>query len=52
MKKKILFVIHELTIGGAQRVTVNLVNAFDLTDYDVHLCVFKNKEQLKKKCFK
>ena len=46
MKKKILFAMHELTLGGAQRVIVNIVNAMDKELYETHLCVFNNKGQL------
>jgi glycosyltransferase involved in cell wall biosynthesis len=33
--KKILFLIHDLGYGGAERVLVNLVNALDKTKYEV-----------------
>lgn len=35
MKKKILFLIHTLQVGGAEKVLVNLVNKLDKTKYDV-----------------
>lgn len=35
MKKKILFLIHDLGQGGAEKVLVNLVNNMDLTKFDV-----------------
>ena len=41
-KKVVLFVIHELTMGGAERVTVNIINNIDRSKFDVHLCIFKN----------
>ena len=53
MKQKIVGVIHELTMGGAERMMVNILNHFALNRKDtVHLIVFKNigvlKEQLAK----
>ncbi len=35
MKKKILFLIHDLQCGGAERVLVNLVNSLDQEKYDI-----------------
>jgi len=35
MKKKILFLIHDLGQGGAEKVLVNLVNHMDKTQFDV-----------------
>lgn len=35
MKKKILFLIHDLYCGGAERVLVNLVNNLDQEKYDI-----------------
>ena len=35
MKKKILFLIHDLGQGGAEKVLVNLVNNMDRTKYDI-----------------
>lgn len=35
MKKKILFLIHDLQCGGAERVLVNLVNNLDQEKYDI-----------------
>jgi glycosyltransferase involved in cell wall biosynthesis len=46
MKKKVLFVIHELTSGGAQRVIINLVNNLDREKFDIQLCLFKKKGEL------
>ena len=34
-KKKILFLIHTLQVGGAERVLVNLANKLDKNKYDV-----------------
>ena len=35
MKKKILFLIHDLGQGGAEKVLVNLVNHMDLTKFEI-----------------
>ena len=35
MKKKILFLIHDLGPGGAEKVLVNLVNNMDPTQFDI-----------------
>ena len=35
MKKKILFWIHTLSVGGAEKVLVNLVNNMDKTKFDI-----------------
>ena len=35
MKKKILFLIHDLGPGGAEKVLVNLVNNMDATKFDI-----------------
>ena len=37
MKKKILFLIHDLGPGGAEKVLVNLVNALDRNKFDISL---------------
>ena len=48
MKKiKILFVIHQLNLGGSQRVLINIMNAIDREKYDIHLAIFKNIGELK-----
>jgi len=47
MKKKIVFVIHELTVGGAERVIVNIMNNIDRDKYEIHLAIFKNIGELK-----
>ena len=44
--KKILFVMHEFNVGGAQRVILNLVNNLNKENFEVHLCLFKNKGEL------
>jgi len=45
-KNKILFAMHELDLGGAQRVMTNIVNNFNKELYDVHFCLFKKKGAL------
>ncbi len=47
MRKKIVFVIHELTVGGAERVIVNIMNNIDRNKYEIHLIIFKNIGELK-----
>jgi glycosyltransferase involved in cell wall biosynthesis len=42
-KQKILFLIHEMTMGGAQRVISNLLNGLERELFDVHLALFKKK---------
>ena len=42
-KRKILFVIHEMTMGGAQRVVSNLLNGLDRELFEVHLALFNKK---------
>jgi glycosyltransferase involved in cell wall biosynthesis len=41
MKKKILFVINSLTIGGSEKSLVSLLNVIDFTKFDVDLMMFK-----------
>ncbi|PNX52940.1 MAG: hypothetical protein BV458_07040 [Thermoplasmata archaeon M9B2D] len=45
-KKLVLFVMHEFTIGGAQRVVSHLLNNLDRDKFVVHLCLFKKKGPL------
>ena len=45
-RKKILFLMHELSMGGAQRVTSNLANEFSQKNYDVHIILFTKKGEL------
>lgn len=40
MKKKILFVIESLTLGGAEKSLVTLLNLLDYSKYDVDLILF------------
>ena len=35
--------MHELNLGGAERVVTNLINNFSLELYEVHLCLFRKK---------
>lgn len=39
MKKKVIFVIHSLSIGGAQKSLINVLSRFDYDNYDVTLYV-------------
>lgn len=45
-KKIILFVMHQLSSGGAERVVMNLANNFDREKFDIHLCLFNKTGQL------
>jgi glycosyltransferase involved in cell wall biosynthesis len=45
-KKKIFFIIHQMSAGGATRVVLNLVNGLDKNIFDIHLIVFNNKGTL------
>ena len=47
MKKKIAFVMPSLEGGGAERVTVNLINNLDPTKFEVLLILGKNEGKLK-----
>ena len=38
--KKILFLIHDLGQGGAEKVLVNLVNNMDHTKFDITVMTF------------
>ena len=42
-KQVIMFVMHELELGGAERVVSNLVNNLDRERFEIHLCLFKKK---------
>lgn len=46
MKKRILFVISRMSIGGSQRSLVNALNVLDVEKYDVTLYVRENKTEL------
>ncbi|PLR84026.1 glycosyltransferase [Bacillus canaveralius] len=41
MKKKLLFVIDSLTIGGAEKSLVSLLNMIDSSKYEIDLLLFK-----------
>jgi len=43
MKKLVLVIMHELSVGGAERVTLNLANNLDRNKYIVHFALFKKK---------
>lgn len=48
MKKRCLVgLIHELTMGGAERMMVNILNHFSSEENEVHLIIFKNIGTLK-----
>jgi len=48
MRKQILLgIIHELTMGGAERMMVNILNHFSSNKDEVHLIIFKNIGTLK-----
>ena len=42
-KQRILFLMPSLVEGGAERVLINLLKAFDYSLYDVELCVVLKK---------
>jgi len=44
--KKIVFVIHQLNFGGAQRVLINVMNHLNRDKFDVSLIVFQNADDL------
>ena len=46
-KQKMVGVIHELTMGGAERMMVNILNHFYENGDDIHLIIFKNIGTLK-----
>ena len=46
MKKKVLFVVHQLTIGGAQKSLLSTLQYFDYERYDVDLYIRENKLDL------
>jgi len=46
-KIKITGIIHELTMGGAERMMVNILNHFVQKEEEVHLIIFKNIGTLK-----
>ncbi|MFH7833797.1 glycosyltransferase [Bacillus luti] len=48
MKKKLLFVIDSLTIGGAEKSLVSLLNLIDFSKYEIDLLLFKKGGDLEK----
>lgn len=46
MKKKLLFIIPSLDIGGAEKALVNLLSHFDFNKHDVDLLLFTKKGAL------
>ncbi len=48
MKKRLLFVLDSLTIGGAEKSLVSLLNTIDPSKYDIDLLLFKKGEDLEK----
>ena len=45
--QKLIGIIHELTMGGAERMMVNILNHFSSNRDEVHLIIFKNIGTLK-----
>lgn len=45
-KKKILIILPNLSVGGAERATVNFFQSFDRRQYDLKICVFDNRGSL------
>lgn len=43
---KIIFIIHEMSMGGATRVILNLVNNLEEENFDTHLAVFNSRGSL------
>lgn len=46
MKTKIAFIIPTLSLGGAEKQQVNIINDIDTSIYDVKLYILKNQTQL------
>ncbi|GAV26216.1 glycosyl transferase [Carboxydothermus islandicus] len=44
--KKILFILSNLNLGGAERVTLNLIRNLDKSKYEITLFIIENKGQL------
>ena len=43
MKKRVMFMVESMMVGGAERVLINLVNSLDPNKYDITvIAVFKN----------
>ncbi|NEW60756.1 glycosyltransferase [Sulfurovum sp. bin170] len=45
-REKIIFIIHEMSMGGATRVILNLVNNLEEDKFETHLVVFNNRGSL------
>ena len=54
--KKILFLIHDLGQGGAEKVLVNLVNHMDYSKFDITVMTLfdcgENKQFLQNSCIR
>lgn len=50
-KKKILFLIHTLQVGGAEKVLVNLVNNMDKSKYDITVMTVVNTGAFRKELY-
>lgn len=48
MKRKILFVLNSLSIGGSEKSLISLLNTLDYSKYEVDLMMFKTGEILEK----
>lgn len=48
MNKKLLFVIHGLPMGGAERFLITLLNYFTEVHYETHLILLSNDDDLQK----
>ncbi|WLR42789.1 glycosyltransferase [Bacillus carboniphilus] len=46
MKKKILFTLYDLEIGGIERSFINMLNSFDYQKYEIDILLFNHKGEL------
>lgn len=46
MKRKVLFVVHQLNLGGVQKALISALNALDYSENEVTLYVRKNRTEL------
>lgn len=46
-KTRILIVMDSLRFGGAEKQTIDLINNFDTSLFELHLCYFRKQEHLK-----
>ena len=46
MKRKVLFVVHQLNLGGVQKALISALNALDYSENEVTLYVRKNRTDL------